>query len=56
MLNKICLEQGVELVNIVRSQKQVDMLKEIGAKIVLDSSSENLKPNFIKPSTARAQH
>ena len=43
MLNKICLEQGVELVNIVRSQKQVDMLKEIGAKIVLDSSSENFK-------------
>ena len=43
MLNKICLEQGVELVNIVRSQKQVDMLKEIGAKVVLDSSSENFK-------------
>ena len=43
MLNKICLDEGVELVNIVRSQKQVDMLKEIGAKIVLDSSSENFK-------------
>ncbi len=43
MLNKICLEQGVELVNIVRSQKQVDILKGIGAKIVLDSSSENFK-------------
>ncbi len=43
MLNKICLEQGVELVNIVRSQQQVDILKGIGAKIVLDSSSENFK-------------
>ena len=43
MLNKICLEQGVELVNIVRSQAQVDLLKGIGAKIVLDSSSENFK-------------
>ncbi|WP_394221307.1 zinc-binding dehydrogenase [Alteromonas gracilis] len=43
MLNKICLEEGVELVNIVRSQKQVDILKGIGAKIVLDSSSENFK-------------
>lgn len=43
MLNKICLEQGVELVNIVRSQQQVDILKDIGAKIVLDSSSENFK-------------
>ena len=43
MLNKICLEEGVELVNIVRSQEQVDLLKGIGAKIVLDSSSENFK-------------
>ena len=43
MLNKICLEQGVELVNIVRSQEQVDILKGIGAKIVLNSSSENFK-------------
>ena len=43
MLNKICLEQGVELVNIVRSQEQVDLLKGIGAKIVLNSSSDNFK-------------
>ena len=43
MLNKICLEEGVELVNIVRSQEQVDLLKGIGAKIVLNSSSENFK-------------
>ena len=43
MLNKICLEEGVDLVNIVRSQQQVDILKDLGAKIVLDSTSENFK-------------
>ena len=38
MLNKICLADDVGLVNIVRSQAQVDLLKAQGAKIVCDSS------------------
>ena len=38
MLQKICLKDGVELVNIVRKQEQVDLLKGIGARYVCNSS------------------
>lgn len=39
MLNKICLKDGIALVNIVRSSEQADILRKIGAKHVLDSKS-----------------
>jgi NADPH:quinone reductase-like Zn-dependent oxidoreductase len=39
MLNKICLEDGIGLVNIVRSAAQAKILKDIGAKHVVDSTS-----------------
>jgi NADPH2:quinone reductase len=39
MLVKICLADGVELVNIVRSAEQAKILKDIGAKHVVDSTS-----------------
>src|SRR5579863_715866 len=39
MLNKICLKDGVPLVNIVRSQEQAQILRKIGAKYVVDSTS-----------------
>jgi len=41
MLNKICQADGVELVNIVRRQEQVDLLKGLGAKYIVNSSSES---------------
>ncbi len=40
MLNRICLEDGVPLVNIVRSPAQVELLRAAGAAFVCDSSSE----------------
>ena len=40
MLNKICQADGVELVNIVRREAQVKILKDLGAKYVVNSSSE----------------
>ena len=43
MLNKICLQDGVDLVNIVRKPDQVEILKALGAKYVCNSSS----PDFI---------
>src|SRR3954471_14918032 len=43
MLNKICLKDGVGLVNIVRSAEQEDILRKLGAKYVVDSS----KPTFM---------
>lgn len=39
MLNKICIKDGVALVNIVRNAQQADLLRGIGAKYVCDSTS-----------------
>jgi len=39
MLNKICLKDGIDLVNIVRSTEQATVLKDIGARYILDSTS-----------------
>ena len=39
MLNKICLKDGIGLVNIVRSPQQADILRQIGAKHICDSSA-----------------
>jgi NADPH:quinone reductase-like Zn-dependent oxidoreductase len=38
MLNKICLKDGIGLVNIVRKADQAEILRKIGAKYVVDSS------------------
>ncbi len=43
MLNRICQADKVELVNIVRKKDQAQLLKEMGAKYVVDSSSENFQ-------------
>ena len=47
MLNKICLKDGVELVNIVRSPAQAKILKDIGAKHVVDSSAPSFMEDLI---------
>jgi NADPH:quinone reductase-like Zn-dependent oxidoreductase len=39
MLNKICLKDGIGLVNIVRNSQQAEILHKIGAKHVVDSTS-----------------
>ncbi len=39
MLNRICLMDGVALVNIVRSEEQVALLRDMGAKHVCNSAS-----------------
>lgn len=41
MLNRVCLADGVELVNIVRSPAQAEILRKIGAKHIVDSSAES---------------
>lgn len=46
MLQKICLADGVELVNIVRKQEQEDLLRKIGAKHVCNSSSDRFLDNL----------
>ena len=43
MLNKICIKDGIALVNIVRKPEQAEILRKIGAKYIVDSSS----PSFM---------
>jgi NADPH:quinone reductase len=47
MLVKICTQDGVDLVNIVRRAEQAEMLKALGAKYVCDSSL----PSFMEDLT-----
>jgi NADPH:quinone reductase-like Zn-dependent oxidoreductase len=47
MLNKICLKDGIGLVNIVRGDAQADILKKLGAKHIVNSS----KPSFMEDLT-----
>jgi NADPH2:quinone reductase len=39
MLNKICLADGIDLVNIVRQPAQAELLRGLGARYVCDSSA-----------------
>lgn len=47
MLNKICQKDGIALVNIVRKPEQEQILRKLGAKHVVDSSS----PEFMSDLT-----
>jgi NADPH:quinone reductase-like Zn-dependent oxidoreductase len=47
MLNKICLKDGIPLVNIVRSQDQAKILKGIGAKHIVDSSAATFHDDLV---------
>ncbi len=40
MLNRICQAEGIDLVNIVRKEEQVALLKDMGAKYVINSSAD----------------
>jgi len=44
MLVKICKDDGIPLVNIVRKQEQVDILKDLGAEYICNTSD----PDFMK--------
>jgi NADPH2:quinone reductase len=48
MLNKICLADGVPLVNIVRSREQAHILTDIGATHVVDSTAESFLDDLTK--------
>ncbi|MBB1439547.1 zinc-binding dehydrogenase [Shewanella sp. SG41-4] len=40
MLNRICIADGVDLINIVRKVEQETLLRDMGAKYVVNSSSD----------------
>lgn len=47
MLQKICLADGVPLINIVRSAAQAKILTDIGATHVLDSSAPDFRERLV---------
>lgn len=47
MLNKICLKDGISLINIVRNTDQAAILRKIGAKHVIDSTSATFMDELI---------
>ena len=48
MLVKVCVNEGVPLVNIVRRQEHPDLLKSLGATHVCDSSLDSFMPDLIE--------
>ncbi|WP_160174154.1 zinc-binding dehydrogenase [Sphingopyxis sp. MWB1] len=52
MLVKICAKDGVPLVNIVRSEAQVKLLKDLGAEYVVNSCDEDFQAKLIEAITA----
>jgi NADPH2:quinone reductase len=47
MLVKICLADDIPLVNIVRKEEHVELLKKLGAKYICNTSDENFMKNLI---------
>lgn len=47
MLLRICLEDGIDIVNVVRSDEQVALLREIGARHVLNMQDEDYEANLV---------
>ncbi|WP_257550014.1 zinc-binding dehydrogenase [Sphingopyxis sp. DBS4] len=47
MLVKICAKDGIPLVNIVRSDAQVEILKGIGAQHIVNSSDEGFQDKLV---------
>jgi NADPH:quinone reductase len=47
MLVRICLADGVPLVNIVRSDEQARLLRDLGASHVLDSRADDFKAQLV---------
>jgi NADPH:quinone reductase-like Zn-dependent oxidoreductase len=52
MLVKICQEDGVPLVNVVRKQEQVDLLRGLGATHVCNSSAPSFHEDLVRAITA----
>ena len=48
MLVKICLADDIPLVNIVRKEEHVELLKKLGAKYICNTSDENFMKNLIE--------
>ncbi|MBY8826163.1 zinc-binding dehydrogenase [Sphingomonas colocasiae] len=48
MLNRICLADGIPLVNIVRREEQAAILRDIGAEWIVDSSAPDFEAKLVE--------
>ncbi len=46
MLQKVCIDEGIDLVNIVRRPEHVDLLQAIGARYVCDTSAPSFEDDL----------
>ena len=47
ILNRLCQADGIPLVNIVRSEEQVQILKGLGAKHIVNSAQANFRDDLV---------
>ena len=47
MLNKLCMAEGVDLVNVVRRPEHVELLRELGAKHIVNTSAASFKQDMV---------
>jgi NADPH:quinone reductase-like Zn-dependent oxidoreductase len=47
MLNRVCLSDGIPIVNIVRKVEQEKILRNLGAKYVVNSSSDSFQSDLV---------
>jgi NADPH:quinone reductase-like Zn-dependent oxidoreductase len=47
MLQKLCLAEGMPLINIVRSQAQVEILRQAGGTCILNSSDDDYRERLV---------
>lgn len=47
MLNRVCLKDGIDLVNIVRKPEQAELLRSQGARYVCNSSDPNFREHLV---------
>lgn len=52
MLLKICAKDGIELVNVVRKEEQAQVLKDLGAKHVVNSSAPTFRQDLTRALSA----
>jgi len=46
MLNRLCIADGIDLVNIVRRDEQAEILRKLGAKFICNSSDESFQSDL----------
>ncbi|MEG9862929.1 MAG: zinc-binding dehydrogenase [Parvularculales bacterium] len=47
MVLKLCLQEGIDLICIIRSQEQADILKRLGAKYIINSNDDDFKAQLV---------